>query len=454
MSYISLSQKDRKDMLARIGAESIGDLFSSLPENIKLRRDLDVPGPMSEKELSDYFRKIASRVECPEYITFLGAGAYSHLIPSVVDYLSSRGEFISPYTPYQPEVSQGTLQVIFEFQTLICQLTGMDVSNASLYDGASGAAEAVLMSHRLKGRPKILVPGNLHPQYRQVIGTYVKNLEIEIEEVGVASDGRLDLNDLESKLDERTSAVICQSPNFFGLIEDVQTVAEMAHAHQALSVAVVSEAVSLGLLEPPGALGADIVTGEAQSLGLPVSFGGPYLGFISCREEFIRQFPGRIAGETVDVEGRRGFVLTLSTREQHIRRERATSNICTNQAWCAFRATVFMETMGKEGLREMAWHNVQKAAYAFDRLSRIQGLKPRFDGPFFNEFVMEAEIPWSELDGIFREKKIIPGLPLAAAYPELGNCMLFCVTELHRKEDIDALAAVLEEALAGKRGIR
>lgn len=448
MSYISLSDKDKKDMLAEIGASSIEELFRSIPDAIKLSRALQVPGPLSEPELSVRFEKIARKNRCADYLSFLGAGAYDHVIPSVVDYMSSRGEFISPYTPYQAEVSQGTLQVIFEFQTLVCQLTGLDIANASLYEGASAAAEAVLMAHRLKGYPKVLVARTLHPQYRQVIRTYIENLGLEAEEVRYSTQGRMDLEDLKTKLDGETTAVVIQSPNFFGVIEDLAKITAMAHAHQTLSVVVVAEPVSLGILEAPGDSGVDIVTGEAQAFGMYLAYGGPFLGFMACRKDFIRQFPGRIAGETKDVEGRRGFVLTLSTREQHIRRERATSNICTNQAWCALRATIFLETMGREGLRELAWLNVQKADYARRRLEKIKGVTLRFSGPIFNEFVLDIDRPWAKIDAKLREGRILGGLPLGESYPELPKGVLFCVTEKHSRGDIDRLVEALEGALA------
>ena len=375
----------------------------------------------------------------------MGAGAYSHFIPSVVDYLSSRGEFISPYTPYQPEVSQGTLQIIFEFQTLICQLTGMDIANASLYDGASGAAEAALMASRIKSRPKILVANTVHPQYREVIRTYTRNLDLSVEEISYSARGDVDYEDLNRKLDKDTSAVVIQSPNFFGVIEDTDQISALAHKHQALSVVAVAEPVSLGILEAPGNMGADIVTGEGQSFGLPLSFGGPYLGFMACSKEFVRQFPGRIAGETKDVDDKRGFVVTLSTREQFIRRERATSNICTNQAWCALRATIFLELLGKQGIKELAWQNLQKANYARDKIIQVKGIRPKFQGVSFNEFVLELEQPWEKVDSLLREKGIIGGLGITNSYPELDNCVLVCVTESHSKQDIDRLVFLLEE---------
>ncbi len=447
MGYISLSDKDKKQMMDRIGISAMADLFRTIPEDVKLKGELRVPSPLSEVELVSRFEEFAGKNKYQDFLSFLGAGAYPHLIPYVVDYLSSRGEFVSPYTPYQPEVSQGTLQVIFEFQTLICQLTAMDIANASLYDGASGAAEAVLMAHRLKEKPKVLIPRTLHPQYRTVIRTYVKNLGIALEEVGYTESGGMDIEDLHRKLDGQTSAVVTQSPNFFGVVEDLGKISGMAHAAGALSIVVITEPISLGLLEAPGTLGADIVTGEGQSFGIPLSFGGPYLGFMSCSKEFVRQFPGRIAGETKDVEGRKGFVLTLSTREQFIRRERATSNICTNQALCALRATVFLETLGKEGLRDLAWQNIQKANYALEKLSQLKGIDRKFSGNIFNEFVIESSADMAKVDNALREKGVIPGLKIGEFYPGLDNCLLVCVTETRSKEEIDQLASFLEEAL-------
>jgi glycine dehydrogenase subunit 1 len=448
VSYLSLSDKDKKEMLARTGVGSVDELFSCIPEAVRLKRLLDLPPAQSELELVRTIDAVGRQNAGTGYVSFLGGGAYEHFIPTVVDYLSSRGEFVSPYTPYQPEVSQGTLQAIFEFQTLICQLTGLDIANASLYDGSTGAAEAVLMAQRVTGRNKVVLASSLHPQYRAVVRTYIKNLGIEAIEVGFGPDGRIDRTELGRLVDDKTAAVVYQSPNFFGVIEEVKALSDAAHAAKAMSVAIVAEALSLGLLEAPGRLGADIVTGEAQSLGLPLSFGGAYLGFMACKKEFLRQMPGRIAGQTVDKEGRRGFVLTLSTREQHIRRERATSNICTNQALCALRATIFMETLGKQGLREMAWQNAQKAAYAADRLGAVPGVKKRFGGPVFNEFVIDLPKPWAAVDAGLREKGLLGGFGLGSAYPGLENAVLVAVTELRTKDQIDTLARALREVLS------
>ncbi|MBU4202941.1 MAG: aminomethyl-transferring glycine dehydrogenase subunit GcvPA [Acidobacteria bacterium] len=446
MSYISLSDKDKKEMLARIGIKSLDDLYSCIPADLKLNRDLEVPPALTETELFRYFDTVAKKNTADSYRCFLGAGAYRHTIPAIVDYLSMRGEFISPYTPYQPELSQGTLQIIFEFQTLIAQLTEMDIANASLYDGASGAAEAVLMANRLTRKSKVLVAASVHPQYRGVIEAYVKNLELEIIEIGYDDSGRVNESELKSRLDEKTAAFVFQSPNFFGVIEDGEALSRRAHETNALSVFLIAEAVSMGILASPGSQGADIVTGEAQSFGMPLSFGGPYLGFMACAEQYLRQFPGRIAGETKDVDGKRGFVLTLSTREQHIRRERATSNICTNQAWCAVRAAIFMETLGAEGMREMARQNMQKARYALDRLTDISGVEARFSGPVFNEFVLQLERPLSEIQSVLEGHRIIGGLALDTWMPGFKNCLLVNVTEIHTRDDIDALAAALRTA--------
>lgn len=447
MSYIPISDQDKKEMLAAIGVKSIEELFNCIPENIRLKRLLNLPGSLSEAEILGYFKEKGNKNSYSQYLSFLGGGAYDHYIPTVVDYLSSRGEFISPYTPYQPEVSQGTLQTIFEFQTLICQLTGLDIANASLYDGATGAAEAVLMAQRIKNKKRLLVASNLNPQYRQVIYTYTKNLGLEVVEIPYDEMGRVDLKGLESAFNPETSVLLCQSPNFFGVIEDLKTLADLSHRHEALLALVISEPISLGLLEAPGKLGADIVTGEAQSFGLPLSFGGPYLGFMASQKEFVRQLPGRIAGETIDVEGRRGFVLTLSTREQHIRREKATSNICTNQAHCALRATIYLETLGRQGLRKLAWLNVQKAAYALEQLLAIPGVSRKFSGPVFNEFVLEFPEPWKNLSQKLEDKGILGGLALGSDYRGLDNCALITITEKHTRENIEAYGQALREVL-------
>lgn len=447
MNYISISKKEKEEMLARIGISTLDELFSSIPEAVRIKGQLQLDSPLSEMEVVETVTEISRKNTYGKYLSFLGGGAYEHFIPSVVDQLSSRGELVTPYTPYQAEVSQGTLQIAFEFQTLICQLTGLDVANASLYDGSTGSAEAVLMSQRILQKPRVVVSQAIHPQYRSVIRTYLKNLGIELVVAPFNHEGRTDFQAIASLVDDKTASVVFQSPNYFGVVEDVGQLSDLAHSKKALSVMVVSEALSLGLFEAPGKLGADIVTGEAQSFGLPLSFGGPFLGFMACRKEFIRQMPGRIVGQTVDAEGRRGFVLTLSTREQHIRRENATSNICTNQALCAVRAAIFLEAVGKQGLAELAWLNAQKAAYAANELSNVPGLSKKFSGPFFNEFVLESSQPWSQVESRLKEKGIIAGIRLEPDYHELKDCILVCVTEMRKKEEIDFLAAALREAL-------
>ncbi|MDH7511759.1 MAG: aminomethyl-transferring glycine dehydrogenase subunit GcvPA [Clostridiales bacterium] len=447
MSYVSLSEKEKKEMMATLGINSLDDLFCCLPAEVQLKRRLEIPAALTEPELVSSFEKIGRKNAAPGMLSFLGAGAYPHVIPHVVDYLSSRGEFVSPYTPYQPEASQGTLQVIFEYQTLICQLTDMDISNASLYDGASAAAEAMLMAHRVSGKSKVLIARTVHPQYKEVIRTYIKNLGLRAEEVAFTESGRLDPEDLTRKIDTETATVLCQSPNFMGVIEDLDKIGAIVHNSQALFVVAVAEPASLGLLKPPGACGADIVTGEGQSFGIPLSFGGPTLGFMACRKDFLRQFPGRIASQTKDVDGNRGFVLTLSTREQHIRREKATSNICTNQAWCALRATIFLETLGPAGLCELAIQNVHKANYAMVKLSGLKGVRKKFSGPVFNEFVCEFDGGWERVDEHLKSKGILGGLRLAPLYPELKDCALLCVTEVHTREEIDHLVGFVAEVL-------
>ncbi len=447
MSYIALSDNDKREMLARVGVTSPADLFHCIPEGVRLKKLLDLPPAMSEPELDRHMTGIAAKNAYGGYLSFLGAGVYDHFIPSIVDSLSSRTEFVTPYTPYQPEVSQGSLQSLFEYQSLICQLTGMDVSNASLYDGAMAAAEAVLMINRLTGRKRVLLAAGLHPQYLETIRTYTHATDLVLEEVGCGTCGGLKSAELAAKMGHDVAGLLVQSPNFFGIVEDLKGCAEAVHGHKGLLVALTAEALSLGLLEAPAKLGADIACGEAQSFGLPPSFGGPYLGFMACAKAHMRQMPGRIAGQTKDVDGKRGFVLTLSTREQHIRREKATSNICSNEAWCALRATMYLETLGKEGLREAALQNVHKAHYAAAVLTKIRGVKLRFSGAFFNEFVLDLPKPADAVAASLKAKGILGGLPLGAFVPGADNALLIAVTEVQTKATIDRLAAALEEVL-------
>lgn len=422
-------------MLDACGAASAEDLFAHLPAEVRLNRPLDLAPGISEYSIIDYFRARAAE-NANGYASFLGAGVYAHYRPVLVDTVVSRGEFLTSYTPYQAEIAQGTLTTIFEFQTMICQLTGMDVANASMYDGSTATPEAAMMAVRVTGRSGALVSRTVHPEYREVLRTYARNQGMPVEEFGYDSTtGGIDLEDLERKLTNETAAVLIQSPNFFGVVENVKAAAELAHAKGALLVFLFTEAVSLGILAPP--VDADIVAGELQSFAIPPSYGGPYAGIIAAKERFLRQMPGRLVGETKDSRGNRAFCLTLSTREQHIRREKATSNICTNQALIALMATVFMTIYGKQGLRELAEQNLAKAHYLASKL------KPRFSGPFFNEFVSNGRPP-DEINKALLKKKIIGGLPLGRYYPELGECALWCATEMSRREQMDAVAEALQ----------
>jgi len=435
LRYLPKSDSERREMLAACGVNTPGELFDHLPEAVRLNRPLNLAPGISEYEIVQYFRDRAGDT-ATGYASFLGAGVYSHYRPVMVDTVVSRGEFLTSYTPYQAEISQGTLTTIFEFQTMICQLTGMDVANASMYDGSTAVPEAAMMAVRATGKGRVLVARSVHPEYREVLATYAQHQGMPVAEFGyVAESGSLDLEDLESKMDALTGAVIIQTPNFFGIVEQVKAAAEIAHRHGALLVVVFTEAVSLGLLEPPA--DADIVAGELQSFAISPSYGGPYAGIIATKEKYIRQMPGRLVGQTTDSRGNRAFCLTLSTREQHIRREKATSNICTNQALIALMATVFMTVYGKQGLRELAAQNLAKAHYLAGKL------KPRFTGKFFNEFVVRAEgkTP-EEINKALLTKKIIGGLPLGRFYPELADSILLCATEMTKRADMDALAEV------------
>jgi glycine dehydrogenase subunit 1 len=448
MRYIPNSAQEREAMLREMGRQSIDDLFSGIPERLQLKRPLKLPKALSETETLSYFRHLAerntTRLTGERMVSFLGAGVYDHFIPTIIDTLISRSEFYTSYTPYQPEISQGTLQGIFEFQTMICELTGMDVSNASLYDGSTATAEAVLMAERVTNRSKVALAGNLHPEYRQVVDTYIRNAGIE--ELTLPFDeqtGTLKANAL-SDLGSDVAAVIVQSPNFFGGIEDLQKLAEATHKIGALFVVVIAEGLSLGLLQAPGKIGADIVCGEAQSFGIPMSFGGSYCGFFAVREKYQRQIPGRLVGEATDSQGRKGYVLTLATREQHIRREKATSNICTNQGLYALMVTIYLSTLGRRGVREVAEQNIQKAHYAAKEISAINGYAIRFTAPFFNEFVVSCPRPAEEILNGLRSKKMIGGLALARFFPEMENEILVCLTETTTKVEIDALVEALK----------
>ncbi|MFB3904563.1 MAG: aminomethyl-transferring glycine dehydrogenase subunit GcvPA [Acidobacteriota bacterium] len=439
MRYISLTPEERKQMLELLGLSREDELFRSIPSNLRLSGPLRVPPAMAESDVLNYFEALAkTNASTQSYACFLGAGAYNHFSPTVIDTVISRSEFYTAYTPYQPEISQGTLQSIFEYQTLICQLTGLDVANASLYDGSSATAEAALMAARVTGKKCILVAPGLHPEYRRVLNTYVRNLDLQVRELEQAPDGRVESASLEEQLREYCGSVIIQSPSFFGVIEDLARIAPLVKAAGGVLVVVVTEALSLGLLKPPGEQGADIVAGEGQSFGIPLSFGGPYLGLFACRDQYKRQMPGRVVGETIDNQGRRGFVLTLSTREQHIRREKATSNICTNQGLCALICAVFLATLGRKGLRDLAQQNLRKAHY----LRSLLADHLVFDGPCFNEFTVRCPDDPERINERLAQEGIIGGLPLGAHYPNRADQMLVCVTEQVTRSQMDTFARV------------
>ena len=440
MRYLPKSPGDREAMLAEIGVASIDDLFATIPAEYQLKADMKVPRQHGESEIIDRFRGYAN-ANANGYASFLGAGVYKHYKPVIIDSLVQRGEFLTSYTPYQPEISQGTLQAMFEFQTMICELTGMEIANASMYDGSTGAAEAIMMAVRVTGRNSAVIARTVHPEYREVIQTYATHQEIPLSEVSYASNGRVDMAALGAAITGDTACVLIQSPNFFGTIEDVAAIAELAHSKGALLIVSIAEAISLGIVTPPKE--ADIVSLEAQSFGVALSYGGPYCGVIACKEKFLRQMPGRLIGETKDVNGKRGFVLTLSTREQHIRREKATSNICTNQALVALMTTIFLTIYGKEGMKELGEHNLAKSSYL---ASVLEGKgKILFDGaPRFHEFVIDLPQGAAVANEKLLEKKIIGGLALGEWYPELGpGASLWCATEVTTRVAMDAAAAGL-----------
>jgi len=444
MRYLSNSDADRAAMLQEIGCGSVDGLFAQIPADLRFETELNVPGPLSEPEILGFFQEAAA-ASTRNYVSLLGAGAYSHYRPVVVDALISRGEFLTSYTPYQAEISQGNLQAMFEFQTLVAQLTGMEIANSSLYDGSTATNEAVLMAMRLTKRQQVVMARSVHPEYREVVQTYLQHQGARLQEVPYAASGQLDAEQLEALVSEKTGAVVIQSPNFFGSLERVAEVAAIVHRHGALLVVAIAEPLSLAIARPPAE--ADIVCGEAQSFGVPVAFGGPYVGFLATREKFVRQMPGRLAGQTVDTEGRRGFVLTLATREQHIRRERATSNICTSQTLCALMATIYLCLLGKKGLRMLAEQNLAKAYYARQQLVAAGATIP-LSAPCFNEFVVEPSGDAEELLAALREEKIIGGLKLERFCPELKNHLLVCVTETVSRQAIDRMAGVYRRQAA------
>ncbi len=443
MNYVPHTSEDRSEMLKNIGVSSIDELFSDVPSQVRPDRKLNLPPAMSEFDLMKYMSDLAGKnTTTDRMVSFLGAGVYDHYVPSVVKHIISRSEFYTSYTPYQAEVSQGMLQSIFEYQTLMCELTAMDISNASLYDGATAIAEAAMMASRLTRKQEVIISRAVHPDYRRTLRTYAHNLELNVTEVPF-KDGATDIKVIRDLVSDKTACVILQSPNFFGCIENMALVAEVAHEKKALFVACV-DPISLGIIAPPGEYGADIAVGEGQGLGIPMGFGGPHLGFMTCRKEHMRQMPGRVAGETHDNQGRRGYLLTLQAREQHIRRDRATSNICSNQALCALAATVYLSWLGKQGIKEVAEQCVEKAHYACEKLSQIPGFERKHSAPFFKEFAVKTPVKPERLCKGLLEADILGGLPLGRFYSDLSDSMLVAVTEKRTKEEIDALCRALE----------
>ena len=434
-------------MLDAIGVKSVEELFADIPADMRIKRSLNLPPALSEMELKSHIQELALQDrDFEESLYFLGAGAYDHYVPSVVKHIVGRSEFLTAYTQYQPEISQGYLQALWEYQSLICLLTGMEMAVTSLYDGSTAMAEAAMMACNITGRNEILISRTVHPHWRDVLVTYARDRDIIIRTVEYL-DGVISPEVLASQVNEKTAAVICQSPNFFGCIEDLRQLAQKAQAGGALFIAAVNP-ISLGVLESPGVLGADIVVGEGQAMGLPVSFGGPYIGFLATRDKWLRRTPGRIVGQTVDHEGTRGFVLTIQAREQHIRREKATSNICSNEALCSLAVAVYLSALGRQGIQQVSELCLQKAHFARKTILDVPGFEPVFSQPFFNEFVVRCPISPSELNTELREAGVVAGLDLGKYYPELEGCMLIAVTEKRTRDEIELLAGLLKEVSA------
>ncbi len=444
MDFTPHTDAERKEMLAAIGVKRFQDLVRDLPLSSK---ECDIPSGLSEGEVVRLALELGSRNQAaPRLTSYLGAGAYDHFSPAAISALMSRGEFLTSYTPYQPEVSQGTLQTLYEFQSMICELMAMDVTNAGMYEGASALAEAVLLALRETGRKKVLIPQSLHPDYRAVLSTYTLESGTELIDIP-HQNGQLDMAFVAQNLNAEVAAVVVQNPNFFGLVEKAELVAPLAQAAGALLIASVNP-ISLGLLAPPGDYGADIAVAEGQSLGIPPGFGGPLLGLLACKTKWLRKMPGRLVGQTVDVDGKRAFVLTLQAREQHIRREKATSNVCTTTALIGSCATFYLSLVGKQGLREVAYQNLAKARYAFDQLTHVPGVRAPFNAPFFNEFVLQTKVPSEVLQQRLLERNVISGLPIKKWYPDLENASLWCFTETKTKADIDSLVKAMKEVVA------
>ena len=446
MRYLPHTPQDIQAMLQTIGVSSVEDLFASIPPELRLKQPLKIPPALSELELRSEILKISKRnTSVRDAISFLGGGAYHHYIPSPISQLINRGEFFTAYTPYQPEVSQGTLQALFEYQTMLCELTGMEIANASNYDASTACAEALLMAHRLNGKKRGLVACTVHPQYRKVMRTYLERFGFVIDEIPYAPDGTIDYKSLGSLMNGDIGSILVQSPNYFGVIEDLDRISLEARKHGAVFITAASEPLSAALLKTPGESGADIAVMEGQSFGVGLNFGGPYLGIFASRQQFVRSLPGRLVGETTDVDGKRGYVLTFSTREQHIRREKATSNICTNQGLCALMASIYLSLLGKQGLVELARLNLSRATYAKKELLKTGKIKILFDGPTFNEFVISLPNAEGVLEKL-RGKGIFGGILIDRYYDELKNALLVCVTEMNGKDEIDLFVKELAHA--------
>ncbi len=449
MPYVPLTEKERTKILETTGVNDFSGLLAGIPEDLRFTGELNISPSLTEQDLLSLFGDIAkSNTSLDSTVSFLGAGAYNHYIPSTVDSLISRSEFFTSYTPYQPEISQGTLQAVFEYQTLICQLTAMEVSNASLYDGASATAEAVLMARRVTKRHGVLLSGALHPAYRETVKTYMQACANDIKEVPFCSEkGSTTLEAVEALLTEDTSCLVVGHPNFFGSLEEVEALAEALHKRDVLLIVVVTEPLSLALLQPPGRMGADIVVGEGQSFGNSLNYGGPYFGFMAIKEKFLRQMPGRVVGKSLDSDGRSAYCLTFATREQHIRRERATSNICTNQGLATLSAGIYLTSLGRKGLKKLARINLSRAAYLKEKLLKIQGVTEAFTSPTFNEFAVTLPASADKTLETLKTKNFIGGLDLGRYYPAMSNALLISVTEMNSKADIETFAEALKDML-------
>ncbi|MGQ9513644.1 MAG: aminomethyl-transferring glycine dehydrogenase subunit GcvPA [Thermoproteota archaeon] len=444
MRFVVNTEKERREMMDSIGIKSIEDLFKDIDDKVLLRRPLRLKAPVSEQELLDEFSRISDKnANVERFKYFLGAGAYNHFIPSIVSHLIGRSEFYTAYTPYQAEISQGVLQAIYEFQTLICQITGMDVCNASMYDGASALAEAAIMASNISKRREVIVSSTIHPEYREVVKTYLGGIGINIRELSW-QDGGVSSDELAKEVSDRTAAVLVQDPNFFGILEDLEEIGDVVHRKKAFLVVCVVEPTSLGLLKASGDFGADIVVGEGQGLGNSISFGGPHLGFLAAKQEFLHKMPGRLVGMTTDTRGRRGFIMTLQAREQHVRREKATSNICSNQALNALASTIYLAALGKNGFRKLAYLNAQKSRYLQRRLLELKGFETRFEKPYYNEFVVRCPKDPTKINLELIKNSIVGGLPLRRFYRGLEDCWLLCATERNTRGDIESFIEALK----------